>query len=106
MESSKINIRACEICGSYATSLCFKCISYFCDSCYKFVHEKEQNSKHIKENIDPYVPIYTKCPDHPKIIMNLFCNDEKGKFIYFLIIYFLLNKKYYKKHKHFKNYSF
>ena len=86
MEKIQKNLKVCEICGSYATSLCFKCISYFCDSCYKFVHDKQQNSTHIKENIDPYVPIDTKCPDHQKIVINLFCVDEKGKFNYNFLI--------------------
>ncbi len=72
-------IKKCEICESNAKSLCYECISYYCESCYNFVHEKEVNSKHKKEQIDPFIPIDTKCPNHRKIPVNLFCTDEKGK---------------------------
>ena len=73
------NIKTCEICGKDATSLCFKCISYFCDECYKYIHDKKINNQHIKEKVDYFVPIDTKCPDHPKDRLNLFCVDEKVK---------------------------
>ena len=79
MNQKSSNIKKCEICENEATSLCFKCISYFCDSCYKFIHDKQNNSLHKKEKIDYYVPIDTKCSDHPKIPITLFCVDEKGK---------------------------
>ena len=49
--------KVCDICKINATSLCFKCNSYFCDSCFKFVHDKQANSNHKKENIDPFIPI-------------------------------------------------
>ena len=80
MDNNKKNIKLCEICEAYASSLCFQCKSYFCESCYKFIHEKKNNSQHIKENVDPYVPIDIKCPDHPLIVNNLFCVNENGKF--------------------------
>ena len=70
--------KVCDICKINATSLCFKCNSYFCDSCFKFVHDKEANSNHKKENIDPFIPIDLKCPDHPQYIMSHFCLDDKG----------------------------
>ena len=71
--------RECDFCDSKATSLCFECLIYFCDNCYKYIHNKEKNAHHKKESIDLYVPIDIKCPDHPKIPFNLFCIDEKGK---------------------------
>ena len=77
-EKSKL-IKECNICKSNATLLCFQCDNYFCESCYKFVHDKQVNSNHKKESIDPFIPIDIKCPDHPKENMNLFCVDEKGK---------------------------
>ena len=81
--------KICEICKNNASCLCFQCNNYFCESCYKFVHDKQANSGHIKENIDPFVPIDLKCPNHPKDRMNLFCIDEKGKFKnIFIIAYF------------------
>ena len=71
-------IKKCEICNSFAKFLCYKCISYFCEGCFKYVHDKEYNSKHKKEEIDAFVPIDTKCPEHSKSPMNLFCVEEKG----------------------------
>ena len=79
METIQKNKKLCEICDIDATCLCFKCSSYFCDSCYKFIHDKQKNINHIKENIDPYIQIDVKCPQHPKNINNLFCVDEKDK---------------------------
>ena len=81
-------IKECEICGTNATCLCYICKSYFCESCYKLIHDKKINSNHKKENIDPFVPIDLKCPDHPEHPMYLFCVDEKGKlktYLYFLL---------------------
>lgn len=80
------NFKSCDICEERATSLCFNCFNYFCDSCFKFVHDKKPKSEHKKDNIDPFVPIDIKCPEHPNNPMNLFCLDERGK-IYFLIIH-------------------
>ena len=72
----------CEICEEIATSLCLNCEWYFCESCFKFVHDKKAKNKHKKEVIDQFVPLDTKCPEHPKNPMNLFCVDEKGKFLF------------------------
>ena len=80
MEKNKNGIKECDICGSNATSLCFKCLLYFCDSCYKFIHDKQKNSNHQKKIIDPYVPIDLKCQEHPEIALTLFCLDEKGNY--------------------------
>ena len=52
---------------------------HFCDSCYKIAHEKIDDNKHKKEKIDYFNPIETKCQKHPKVPINLFCLDEKGK---------------------------
>jgi len=52
---------------------------YLCDSCYKIVHEKVVENNHKKEKIDYFLPVDTKCPSHPKIPINLFCIDDKGK---------------------------
>ena len=77
MEKSK-GIKECDICGVNATSLCFNCIQYFCESCFKLIHDKQKNSSHKKGLIDPYVPIDLKCPEHPINPLVLFCLDEKG----------------------------
>ena len=72
---------ACEICNTDATCLCFMCKNYFCERCYKLIHDIKNDPKHKKEKIDPYVPIDIKCPQHPDVPMNLFCVDEKGNII-------------------------
>ena len=73
MEKNKNKIKECDICGINATCLCFKCILYFCDSCYKFVHDKQKNSNHKIESLDPYIPIDLKCSEHPINPITLFC---------------------------------
>ena len=78
MEPKTELIKKCEICTSYANSLCYECLNYYCNSCYKFIHDKENNSKHKKEKIDPFVPVEIKCPLHSKSPLNLFCIKEKG----------------------------
>ncbi len=79
MDKINKDIKECDFCDSKATTLCFDCIIYFCDNCYKYIHNKEKNYHHKKELIDLYLPIDIKCPAHPKIPFNLFCIDEKGK---------------------------
>ena len=73
----KFDFKKCDICKTKATCLCHKCMCYFCDSCFKFVHSKDANTNHAKENIDYFVPIDLKCPEHNLNAMDLFCVDEK-----------------------------
>lgn len=87
MEKNKKNIKECYICGVDAVSLCFECKNYFCEKCYKYVHDKEKNSNHKKEIIDLFVPFDVRCPEHPEHPVALFCVDEKGNYIFnFLIL--------------------
>ena len=79
MEQNQKNFKYCEICEANATCLCFKCKQYFCENCYKLIHDKKKNNSHEKEKIDFFVPIDLKCPEHPDDRINLFCVDEKGK---------------------------
>ena len=81
MEKNKNNYKLCEICETEATSFCLKCQSYFCDDCFKYVHDKKKSLSHKKEKIDYFVPMDMKCPEHEAVIINLFCIDEKGKSI-------------------------
>ena len=83
MEKKQLNIKVCEICEIDATCLCMECISYYCDSCFKFVHDKKPKNNHKKSKVDYFVPIDTKCPAHPLIPRNLFCVEERGN-IYIL----------------------
>ena len=73
----KSKIKKCDICDSNATCLCFSCISYFCESCFKFIHDKQKNSFHKKESLDPYILINLKCQNHPINPISLICIDEK-----------------------------
>ena len=80
MEKKQKNYKLCDICKDVeATSLCPQCFCYYCDKCFKFVYESNNNKSHKKETIDYNVPIDTRCPDHDTIPINLFCIDEKGK---------------------------
>ena len=79
MEIKQKNFKQCDMCRCVeATSLCPQCFCYYCDECYKPVHNRINNKDHKKESIDYNVPIDTRCPDHPGNNINLFCLDEKG----------------------------
>ena len=78
MEQKTELLKKCDICATFAKNLCLECLNYYCDSCYKFVHDKENNSKHKKDQIDPYVPIDIKCPLHSRSPLNLYCIEDKG----------------------------
>ena len=76
------NYKQCEMCeDTEATSLCPQCFFYYCDGCYKQVHENKKKSAHKKELIDYNVPIDTHCSEHERNPLNLLCIDEKGKII-------------------------
>ena len=68
------------LCNEDSKCFCFECKLYFCDNCYKFIHEKKKNIQHKKETLDPFISIDFKCSDHPENALNLFCIEEKGKF--------------------------
>ena len=83
MEFNQKNFKVCDMCKDVeATSLCPQCFNYYCDNCFKPVHERNKNSNHIKEKIDHFVPIDTHCPAHENIPINLFCINEKGNIIH------------------------
>ncbi len=86
MEKKFNQIKKCQICAEDSTNVCFQCKMYFCDGCFKLIHDFKNNSLHKKENIDPFVPIDFKCPNHPESPLNLFCVDDNGKlYLYFII---------------------
>ena len=76
-----IKLKKCEFCITDATCLCFQCMTYFCDSCYKLRHNNEEYKQHKKDKIDYYVPIDLKCPEHKLHPMDLFCINEKGNYL-------------------------
>ena len=88
METNKKDKKLCQICGEIANNLCFESVMYLCDTCFKYIHDKNINKNHKREKVDYFVPFSLKCPDHPKDRINLFCIDENGKNI-FSFIYFL-----------------
>ena len=79
MEEENTELRICELCKETATNICFDCSFYLCDSCLNYLHEKKANSEHKTEEIDPFISIDIKCPEHSKIPKNLFCIKEKSK---------------------------
>ena len=79
MEKNQKNFKQCDICKfDEASCLCVQCFNYYCDTCYKLVHQNGNNTEHKKEKIDYFAPIETWCPTHEKNAMNIFCLDEKG----------------------------
>ena len=72
-------LKKCEICLIDSTCLCFKCMSYFCDNCFKLSHNNELKKDHKKDKIDYFSQIDVKCPEHKLYPMSLFCVNEKGK---------------------------
>ena len=79
MEINQKNYKQCDMCKvKEAKSLCPQCFCYYCDNCFKCVHDEKENSDHKKEKIDYFVPIDTHCPEHKRNPLNLFCLDEKG----------------------------
>ena len=72
-------LKKCESCQIDSTCLCFQCMSYFCDSCFKLTHNNEKKKLHKKDKIDPFAPIDIKCLQHDLHPMDLFCVKEKGK---------------------------
>ena len=81
-------LKKCEFCKIDATCLCFQCMSYFCDSCFKTCHNNDEFKSHKKEKIDYYVPIDLKCPEHKLHPMVLFCTNEKGNLLNYLYFFY------------------
>ena len=80
MEMNQKNFKQCDMCKvGEAKMICPQCFSYYCDNCFKCVHERKGNREHTKEKIDYFVPIDTRCPEHNTVPINLFCLDEKGR---------------------------
>ena len=48
MENRISSTKKCYICESEATCLCFQCSNYFCEKCYKYVHDLKNNNNHKK----------------------------------------------------------
>ena len=80
MDSKEENNKYCDICDKIASMLCFDCVMYLCDSCFKFIHEQKINKIHKNEKIDYFVSFDLKCKEHPKDRINLFCLEENGKY--------------------------
>ena len=88
-QKMKIGEKSCELCGLKATCICFKCVMYFCDSCFKIIHNMKISNQHKKENLDLFVPMDIKCHKHPKDRINLFCLDENGNIYLYLTLFFI-----------------
>ena len=78
-----MEFRQCQICkDEEAVSICFDCYSYFCEACFKYIHDRKKYRNHKKEKIDLFIPIDTMCPEHVGNSLNLFCIDDKGNISY------------------------
>jgi len=74
-------LKKCEFCSLDAKCICFECMSYFCDNCFKICHNNEIKKSHKKDKFDYFVPIDIKCQEHKLHPNDLFCINEKGKLI-------------------------
>ena len=91
MEIKQKNFKQCDICKEEeANSLCPQCFYYFCEKCFKFLHEGTKIKEHKKEKIDYFVPIDIWCSEHEKNALNLFCVNEKGNIIHIIYIFLIL----------------
>ena len=75
----KINEKECELCKEPANCICYECSFYLCDSCFEYLHNKDENINHNRESINQSIPILLKCSKHPKVPMSLFSVEEKSK---------------------------
>ncbi len=75
----KPDSKKCDICQSRPTCLCYKCMLYFCDSCFKLAHNNDIKKSHKKDKIDYFALLDTKCQEHTSHPIDLFCLNEKGK---------------------------
>lgn len=79
--------KKCEICKESAAYICFDCPFYLCYSCFEFIHGKNANMMHQKDEIDPFILLDIKCPEHQQNSMNLFCiNERSNKYIILIFI--------------------
>ena len=81
--------KKCQICKEIPTYLCYDCKNYYCDKCFKFIHDIQVNPNHKREKIDSLIQVEFKWFEHPEHPICLFCAEEKDKTI-FLIFYFII----------------
>ena len=85
MEEKPKQIKSCDFCGVNASSICFKCNNYFCDNCFKIIHDLKKSEVHKKEELDFFIPIELKCHKHFPNLNNLFCLNEKKFAVLYVI---------------------
>ena len=82
------DLKNCNYCSSKAECICFECLNYFCDACFKIIHDLKKVN-HKKEKIDPFIPLDIKCENHPRGILDFFYVDEKGTY-HILFLYLII----------------
>ena len=45
----KLADKECCFCKGSSTTICFKCMNYYCDSCFNICHKDEKIKNHEKE---------------------------------------------------------
>ena len=78
MVENLTKIKKCDLCGSEASEICFKCKEYFCDKCYEIIHNIKKDNGHNKYKIDPYLFIDLFCNNHSDYPLELYCFEDKG----------------------------
>ena len=52
MVENLTKIKKCDLCGSEASEICFKCKEYFCNKCCEIIHNIKKDNGHNKYKID------------------------------------------------------
>ena len=72
-------LKKCDLCNFESFWICFQCKKYYCDKCYKIIHDLKKSQGHKKELIDPFIYYDLKCSIHKTQQNSLFCLDDKSK---------------------------
>ena len=88
MDVNLNRLKKCDFCMSEASLICFQCKKYYCDKCFKIIHDIKKDMSHEETKINPYLSIDFFCPEHKEYPLELFCLNDKGKF--YSIIYYIL----------------
>lgn len=80
MADNLTRLKKCDSCISESFWICFQCKKYYCDKCYKIIHDLKSDNPHEKTKINPYLSIDFFCPNHQEYPLELFCFNDKGNF--------------------------
>jgi len=80
MVENLTKLKKCNLCNSDSFWICFQCKKYYCDKCWKIIHEIKKEKAHEKTKINPYLSLDFFCSNHQEYPLELFCLNDKGNF--------------------------